>query len=180
MDDHYSDQWSAGNPLLCAGDRYATQNAKQQQQQAKPATKQASPEPFDQLAKKFNEHTEWLLRCNELIDKDVSPIDELESGRLIFELKVSLLPLDPADSRKLKWHLKFLPYFKEFEQDLPYRLSIFNNDYNRFINKLKSSSEIDSANRISNDLQQKFEKVSDHSLDQLTSPSHAILIHFYL
>lgn len=46
--------------------------------------------PFQVLLKRFNDEQEWLRKCEKLIDKKkVSPVDELEMERYIFELKVN-------------------------------------------------------------------------------------------
>ena len=40
------------------------------------------------LTHKFVEQNEWLNKCERLINKNVSPADELETERVLFEIKV--------------------------------------------------------------------------------------------
>jgi hypothetical protein len=43
---------------------------------------------FQILTNKFAEQSEWLAKCDQLINTNVSPVDELETERLTFEIKV--------------------------------------------------------------------------------------------
>ena len=66
----------------------------QQQQQHQQAFKNDATEPhqlspYQIMTKKINEHTEWLAKFNDLFVKEISPLDQLENERLLFELNVS-------------------------------------------------------------------------------------------
>lgn len=45
--------------------------------------------PFEILNKKMNESIEWLGKTEDLLSKQISPVENLELERLIFELKVN-------------------------------------------------------------------------------------------
>ena len=44
--------------------------------------------PYQFMTKKINEHNEWLAKFNDLFIKEISPMDQLENERLLFELNV--------------------------------------------------------------------------------------------
>ena len=46
------------------------------------------PNAYQFMTKKINEHNEWLAKFNDLFIKEISPVDQLENERLLFELNV--------------------------------------------------------------------------------------------
>ena len=68
------------------------QHQQQQQQQQQQSSKQDGvehqPSAYQFMTKKINEHTEWLAKFNDLFVKEISPLDQLENERLLFELNV--------------------------------------------------------------------------------------------
>ncbi len=68
------------------------QQHQQQHQQAFKLNDTIEPHhlsPYQIMTKKINEHTEWLAKFNDLFVKEISPLDQLENERLLFELNVS-------------------------------------------------------------------------------------------
>ena len=70
------------------------QQHQQQQQTTKVDTNDAhlqshQPSVYQIMTKKINENTEWLAKFNDLFMKEISPLDQLENERLLFELNVS-------------------------------------------------------------------------------------------
>lgn len=90
---------------------------------------------FQLFSKKMNEHHEWQGKCEQLIEKKIDQIDEIETERALFELK-------------------------EFQNDLPYRQTIFENDVKKFENKFETQKEIEMANTTSNDVLENYVRVN--------------------
>ncbi len=105
--------------------------SQQQQQQQQNSKDLVTLEPFELLSKKLNEHIIWLRKYEQLIEKQIDPVDELEIERISLELK-------------------------ECEKDLPYRESIYNSDCQKYLNKLTKQTEIDAADKLSREVAQKF------------------------
>jgi len=100
-----------------------------------PTKDQTDEQTFQTLNKKLKEHNDWLNKCDdELLEKHVKLVDELENERLMFELK-------------------------EVEKELPFREAIFKNDFNRFYSKLSSANEKESAENMSKLIAEKYAQV---------------------
>ncbi len=89
---------------------------------------------FEQLNIKINEHNEWILKCEELLSKNPSEVNELDYERLIFEIS-------------------------ECENDLSSHQTKFEDDYKMWSSKLKCSSEIDVANQYYTSILNQYSKV---------------------
>ncbi len=106
-------------------------NSTQNQQNKKMETTLNS---FQLFSKKMNEHHEWQAKCEQLIERKIDQIDEIEIERALIELK-------------------------EFQNDLPYRQTIFENDNKKFESKFETQKEIEMANTTSKDVLDNYVKV---------------------
>lgn len=98
--------------------------------------------PFEMLNKKINDHNDWLYKCYQLIEANVNPTDDLENERIIMELK---------DNQK----------------DLPYRVAVFNNDYQKYMNKISISNEIETMTKVSIELSARLSKAKSDIREKL-------------
>jgi hypothetical protein len=64
------------------------QQLQQQQSSKQDGVEHQQPSAYQFMTKKINEHTEWLAKFNDLFIKEISPLDQLENERLLFELNV--------------------------------------------------------------------------------------------
>ena len=58
--------------------------------------------PYQFMNKRINEHNEWLAKFNDLFAKEISPMDQLENERLLFELNVRNTQFSGCFSSKQK------------------------------------------------------------------------------
>jgi hypothetical protein len=118
-----------------AAEKQESKQSEEKVRQSPTKEGQTGEQPFQTLNKKLKEHNDWLNKCDdELLEKHVKLVDELENERLMFELK-------------------------EVEKELPYREAIFKNDFNRFYSKLTGANEKESAENMNKVIAEKYAQV---------------------
>lgn len=107
------------------------------EEQAKPSATAETREmsALDKFNARTNEHRQWLLKCQKLVEREASKTDAIINERTIFELN-------------------------ECENDLPYRQTMFETDFKKFYSKLTSASESDNANEHFSNIMNQYSKVT--------------------